>query len=90
MDLSAAGVILARNAFGDYLFRPPMVDGTPQAVYGGGTTTVLPLVNADVACLSATPAGPTGQRAAALAKCKKKHSKRARGKCRKKASLLPV
>ncbi|MGE5747161.1 MAG: choice-of-anchor R domain-containing protein [Solirubrobacterales bacterium] len=32
----------------------------------------------------------TGQRAAALKKCKKKHSKRARRKCRKKANLLPV
>lgn len=33
---------------------------------------------------------PTGQRAAALKKCKKKHSKKARKKCRKKAKLLPV
>jgi hypothetical protein len=32
----------------------------------------------------------TGQRAAALKKCKKKHSKRARRKCRKKAKLLPL
>jgi hypothetical protein len=37
-----------------------------------------------------TPAGPTGQRAGALKKCKKKHSKKARRKCRKKAQLLPV
>jgi hypothetical protein len=36
------------------------------------------------------PAGPTGRRAAALKKCKKKHSKRARKKCRKKAKKLPV
>ena len=35
-------------------------------------------------------ASPTGQRAAALKKCKKKHSARARKKCRKKAMLLPV
>ena len=33
---------------------------------------------------------PTGQRAAALKKCKKKHSKKARRKCRRKAQLLPV
>ena len=33
---------------------------------------------------------PTGQRAAALKKCKKKQSKKARKKCRKKAQLLPV
>jgi hypothetical protein len=35
-------------------------------------------------------AGPTGARAAALAKCKKKHTKTARKKCRRKASVLPV
>ena len=37
-----------------------------------------------------TPAGPTGQRAAAVKKCKKKRSARARKHCRKKAKLLPV
>jgi hypothetical protein len=36
------------------------------------------------------PATPTGQRAAALKKCKKKHSHKKRKKCRKKANLLPV
>jgi hypothetical protein len=36
------------------------------------------------------PPGPTGQRAAALKKCKKKRSKKARKKCRKKAQKLPV
>jgi hypothetical protein len=35
-------------------------------------------------------AGPTGQRAAALKKCKKKRSKPARKKCKKKANRLPV
>jgi hypothetical protein len=34
--------------------------------------------------------GATGQRAAALKKCKKKHSKQARKKCRKQAQALPV
>jgi hypothetical protein len=38
----------------------------------------------------ATPAGPTGQRAAALKKCKKKKTKKKRKKCRKKARKLPV
>jgi hypothetical protein len=33
---------------------------------------------------------PTGQRAAALKKCKKKHTHKARKKCKKKAKLLPV
>ena len=37
-----------------------------------------------------TTAVATGQRAAALKKCRKKHSKKARKKCRKKAQLLPV
>ncbi len=34
--------------------------------------------------------GPTGKRAAALAKCKKKHSRKARKRCRKKARALPA
>jgi hypothetical protein len=38
----------------------------------------------------APPAGATGQRAAALKKCKKKHSAKKRKKCRKKAKRLPV
>jgi hypothetical protein len=35
-------------------------------------------------------AGPTGQRAAALKKCKHKHSKTKRRKCRKRANRLPL
>ena len=38
---------------------------------------------------TAAPAGPTGQRAAALKKCKKKHG-RARANCKKRANRLPV
>ena len=37
-----------------------------------------------------TPAGPTGQRASALKRCKKKKSAQARKKCKKKANRLPV
>jgi hypothetical protein len=37
-----------------------------------------------------TAATPTGERAAALKKCKKKNSKKARKKCKKKAAKLPV
>jgi Ca2+-binding RTX toxin-like protein len=37
-----------------------------------------------------TSTGPTGQRAAALKKCKKKKSAQARTKCKKKAKRLPV
>jgi hypothetical protein len=36
------------------------------------------------------PSPSTGQRAAALKKCKKKHFHKARKKCKKKANLLPV
>jgi tripartite motif-containing protein 71 len=36
------------------------------------------------------PAGPTGQRAAALKRCKKKKTKKARRKCRRKARQLPL
>lgn len=34
--------------------------------------------------------GPTGQRAAALKKCKKKHSHKKRKRCKKRANRLPV
>ncbi|MDX6616502.1 MAG: hypothetical protein QOD60_1593 [Solirubrobacterales bacterium] len=36
------------------------------------------------------PMTPTGQRAAALKKCKHKHSKKKRKKCRKRAKMLPL
>jgi len=39
---------------------------------------------------SVSPPGPTGLRAAALKKCKKKTTSKARKKCKKKAKLLPV
>jgi hypothetical protein len=38
----------------------------------------------------APPKAPTGERAAALKRCKQKHSKRKRRKCRKRAKLLPL
>jgi hypothetical protein len=41
-------------------------------------------------CAAAVASTPTGQRAAALKKCKKEKSKKARKKCRKKAKKLPV
>jgi hypothetical protein len=93
VDLTAGGVILGRDfTSGDNIFRPPMVDGLPQAVLFSGSDV---LVNADIACASApagpTSAGPTGQRAAALKKCKKKLPRGTkRKKCIKKAKKLPV
>src|SRR5262249_9321568 len=48
------------------------------------------IYQAPVPATQTTPTTPTGQRAAALAKCTKKHLKRARRTCRKRANLLPV
>ena len=59
--------------FGEPNTPLPPCVSTPPA--GGGSTSPA--------------AGPTGRRAAALKKCKKKHGK-ARAKCKKKANLLPV
>jgi hypothetical protein len=57
----------------------------------------VPSFHVDVSAVLTTPTttptptpGPTGQQAAALKKCKKKHSARARRKCRKRARTLPV
>ena len=61
---------------------PPSTPWLPQSNYDFAFKTyVAPPV--------ATPA-LTGQRAAALAKCKKKHTAKARKKCRKKAKKLPL
>jgi hypothetical protein len=49
--------------------------------------------NVGVTIATASPPAtttPTGERAAALKKCKKKHSAKKRRKCRKKANLLPA
>ena len=63
-------------------FSPPSVFWTSQPNDFAFKTYVVPK--------AANPAAPTGQRAAALKKCKKKHSKSARRKCRKRAILSPV
>lgn len=49
-----------------------------------------PAAAATPAAPTVPAAGPTGQRSAALAKCKKKRSKKARRKCRRHAALLPA
>jgi hypothetical protein len=84
----------------------PTSTGPHQAFFNTGTgpcpgvteteDTVPPLstVRRDSVGLTVTqvPAatGPTGERAAALKKCKKKHSQKKRKKCRKRAKKLPV
>src|SRR5262249_32060496 len=55
----------------------------------GGTWTDLLEDLAFKTYVAPTPP-PTGQRAAALKRCKKKRSARARKKCKKRANLLPV
>jgi hypothetical protein len=62
-------------------FRAPAAPCDSGAFEAGATPT---LPGQQVAGLI------TGQRDAALKKCKKKHSKRARKKCRKKANKLPA
>jgi hypothetical protein len=57
--------------------------------FGDDTQDQCP-TNAAVQTPCPPTAAGTGQRAAALKKCKKKHSKKARKKCRRKARLLPV
>jgi hypothetical protein len=63
---------------------PPPTSWNPATVTPAFKTYVIPTA-------SQTPGttGPTGQRAAALAKCKHKHGKK-RKKCKKRANLLPV
>jgi hypothetical protein len=56
--------------------------GTQSSALTGTGTTPPPPPN--------TNTGPTGQRAAALKKCKKKKSAQARKKCKKKANKLPA
>lgn len=64
------------------LWKATIEGGTTPPPGGGTGTTPTPLI-------PITPAaGPTGQRAAALKKCKKKHPKK-RANCRKKANQLP-
>jgi CSLREA domain-containing protein len=58
--------------------------GTP-----GGTTSAS-LTGTATAAPAPPAAGPTGQRSAALKKCKKKKDKQKRKKCKKKANRLPV
>jgi hypothetical protein len=74
-------------------------DPYPAGAFFGATTSppagswVSPNPTEDLAFKTyvvVPAAAPTGQRAAALKKCKKKHSKKAKKKCKKKARLLPV
>jgi hypothetical protein len=63
--------------------------GAPQAFSIAGPPGVRANLSATLEP-STEAAGPTGERAAALKKCKKKHSAKARRKCKRKAKRLPV
>jgi hypothetical protein len=81
---------------------PEDIDGQPRVTDGNGDGVVRRDVGADetltfVASPTPTPINPagaapavTGQRAAALKKCKKRKSARSRRKCRKRAQKLPL
>jgi hypothetical protein len=81
-------------AGGASFFKAPAMAWQPEGTYDFAFRTFVatPEVAAPEAQASAAPAPTTatGERAAALAKCKKKHSKKKRRKCRRAANLLPV
>jgi len=58
--------------------------------YGDETQDQCPTSASTQSACPTAPSTSTGQRAAALKKCKKKKSAKARKKCKKKANLLPV
>jgi streptogramin lyase len=93
---TAAGQIGRIDAVSHAVSEIPLAAGSsPQGIVAGpdGALWFTEFGRDRIGRLSSaspTPSGPTGKRAAALKKCKKKHSKRARRKCRKQAKLLPV
>jgi hypothetical protein len=86
-------LIISRPGAGIYGVSDGGGDPCPgQAYYQntvGGPFVVYPFVDFAFAT-TVEPPSATGQRAAALKKCKMKHSHKQRKKCRKKAKKLPV
>jgi CSLREA domain-containing protein len=83
VDTSPAETYVGCDADGDGVVD--FLDACPtQAGTGDGCPVSTPPPP------SSGSSGPTGQRAAALKKCKKKKSAKARKKCKKKANKLPV
>jgi hypothetical protein len=77
---AAANPYTGGGAFTNVGPPPPSASWSPDATDLAFKTYVVPTAST----------GPTGKRAAALKKCKKKHSKKAKKKCKKKARKLPV
>lgn len=67
------------------LSSPPVAPWTSQAAIDFAFKTYVAPPGS-----SASGPGATGQRAAALHRCKKRHSHRARKRCRRRANRLPV
>jgi hypothetical protein len=85
-DPTAAGIRTGTLSIDD-----PAANGSPHTIALSGTGA-FPGGTPTGATPTATPTGgtATGERAAALKKCKKKRSARARRRCRKRARLLPL
>jgi hypothetical protein len=77
---AAANPYTGGGAFTNTGPPPPSNSWSPDATDLAFKTYVVP----------SAATGPTGQRAAALKKCKKKHSHKKRKKCKKRAKKLPV
>ncbi|MGZ5341014.1 MAG: hypothetical protein ACXWED_06360 [Solirubrobacterales bacterium] len=93
---SVPGVNPGVNSCQFFITFKPTAQGTRTATLTLGTNLTgappAPVSLSGVGIITPptpTPAA-TGQRAAALAKCKNKKSKKARKKCKKKANRLPV
>ncbi|MDX6616381.1 MAG: hypothetical protein QOD60_1472 [Solirubrobacterales bacterium] len=88
-DFRASSGAVQRPAGFDYLVQTMLGDPAPGATptFDAASMGTQLDLSANLEPLAPTP---TGQRAAALKKCKKKHSRKKRKKCRKKALLLPV
>jgi hypothetical protein len=89
-DFAAPGIAVAVPANATTVLHAQTIgaDGTSPCSAGFSYTTPVPSGPGGPGPGAAIP-GPTGKRAAALAKCKKKPAK-ARKRCRKRAKKLPA